>query len=171
MQARRYVRLKALCWRRREWETEATPRHPKTEKPLPFPEMERRSVIPRNGFVARLHLHEIPGPRDERGSNANRLSAFGNDGVLLNERERGSEGGRPARSVNKAGAGCGRLRRPPAQPASLHLGPGSEYATGSVGGIWGPGGLGRFGNRPGVMRNAVNDHQTDYEDDHKPIAW
>jgi hypothetical protein len=76
-------------------------------------------MIPRNRFVARLHLHEIPGPRDERGSNANRLLAFGNDGVLLNEGKRGSEGGRPARSVNKAGAGSGRLRRPPTQPASI----------------------------------------------------
>jgi hypothetical protein len=67
-------------------------------------------VIPRDGFVARLHLHEIPGPRNGKGLKANRLSALGNEGLLVSKAERESVGGRPAPSVNIAVAGSGRLK-------------------------------------------------------------
>ena len=89
-------------------------------------------MIPRDGFVAHLHLHKYPGPRDGRGLKANRLSALGTEEVLVNEGERESVGDRPAPSVNNKVAGCGRLRRPSSQPALVHKGLGNSISVGSV---------------------------------------
>ena len=89
-------------------------------------------MIPRDGFVARLHLHENPGPRDGRGLKTNRLSALGTEAVLVNEGERESVGGRPTPTVNNKVAGYGRLRRPSTQPALLHKGLVNSISVGSV---------------------------------------